>query len=488
MSLTQRIASGFRAMLAAQVVSTVSKGLLILLLTRVFLPPEEYGLLFLAISILSLLLLFSNLGFAKSGARYLAEFREDDPTQVPVILRTALRYTLLSTLIVCVVLVVTSDWIATFLDEPGLTPLLVIGAGYVAANTLFTFLQLSFQGFNRVEWSAIIGATSSLGVILVAVGLLLLGFGIEGVLVGYVMGSLAAAGLGGIVMYRRFYSAYDAGDPEPGLKRRILRYSVPLTATRGANKLDKQVDTVLVGYFLNPAAVGFYSLGKQISDFLIVPATSLGFSVSPTYGEQKAKETLEDAASIYERTFTLVVALYVPAAVGLALVADPAIPLVFGQEYAGAVPIVQVFGAYVLLRAVDKITNDGLDYLGRAKARASIKGGVSVGNFVLNLVMIPALGVVGAAVATVLTYAVLVGAELYIIRDELGVSVRTLTGRVIHVSAVALGMAVVVLELLPHVSGLTSLFGVIATGGIVWLALVEASGLVDVRGLVSQLA
>lgn len=488
MSLTDRITAGFRTMLVAQSVRAVSTGLLTLLLTRVFLAPDEYGLLFLAISILTFLLLFSNLGFAKSGARYLAEYRETDPSQVPVILVTVFRYTIAAIVLVCLALVLASGTIASVLDEPGLAPLLVLGAGYVAANTLFTYFQLTFQGFNRVEVSAMLGALSSVVLFVTAVGLLLLDVGLWGVLVGYIAGSLVAAAVGAVVLFRRYHGEYERGDPEAGLSRRILRYSVPLAATRGANKLDKQVDTILVGYFLAPVAVGFYVLGKQISDFLIVPATSLGFSASPSYGERKAADALDEAAAIYERTFTLIVALYVPAAVGLALVADPAVPLIFGDDYAGAVPVVQVFGAYVLLRAVDKITNDGLDFLGRATVRAKIKGGVSVGNFLLNLALIPAMGVVGAAVATVATYSLLVGAELYIVRAELGISAGRLARRFAHVTAVALGMAVVVLGLLPHVSGLVGLVGVVAAGVCCWAVLVNVSGLLDVRRLVARLA
>lgn len=487
MSLSQRVMGGFRAMLAAQVANTLSKGLLTLLLTRVFLSPDEYGVLFLAISILTVALLFSNLGFAKSGARYLAEYRETDEAQLPYILSVTLRYILLSTVLVGVVLVFSSGFIAGVLDEPALTPLLVAGVGYVAMSTLSTFLQMSFQGFNRVEWSAAIGALSSVVIIVAAVGFLLFGFGITGVIYAYIAGSASAVALGSIVLYRRFYARHERGEPEPGLSRRILRYSVPLTAARGANRLDKQVDTILVGFFLNPVAVGFYVLGKQLSEFLITPATSLGFSVSPSYGEQKARKALEEAGATYERTFTLIVTLYVSAAIGLALVADPLIPLVFGADYAGAVPVVQVFGLYVLLRAVDKITNDGLDYLGRATARAKIKIGISVGNFLLNLVMIPTLGVVGAAIATVITYSILVGAELYIIHVELGVSLRRLIGRLSHATAVGLAMAIVVIVLLPYVSGLYSLFGVILSGVAVWAALVEFSGLVDVRRAASQI-
>jgi len=51
-------------------------------------------------------------------------------------------------------------------------------------------------------------------------------------------------------------------------------------------------------------------------EFVLVPAGSLAFSVSPTYGEQKANDALEEAARIYESTLQYVLLLYIPAAVG----------------------------------------------------------------------------------------------------------------------------------------------------------------------------
>jgi len=91
------------------------------------------------------------------------------------------------------------------------------------------------------------------------------------------------------ILYYGFYVRYDAADEyEDGLSRRLLEYSVPLTATQSANVIDKQIDIVLVGAFINPAAVAFYTLAKQITEFVLAPAASLGFTISPNFGEQKA--------------------------------------------------------------------------------------------------------------------------------------------------------------------------------------------------------
>lgn len=488
MSVTKTVLRGVKAQLVGRSIGILAKGLLVVLLTRVFLRPEEYGLLFLAISVLGVAGLFANMGFAASAGRYLAEYREKDPSQVAHILVTALRYNLFSIGIVGVALLLLRNRIAGVFGEPELASLFVVGVGYVAFRSLQKFTALCFQGFNRVTWSAVVDVVGSVGLIIAVVVLLSLGFGPLGALLGYVIAFGLASAVGLAILYIRFYADYErAVTAETGLSRRILEYSIPLTVTRSANVLDRRVDTLLVGFFLTPLAVGFYTLGKQITEFVIVPADSLGFTIAPTYGEQKASESLDRAARIYESTFEYTLAMYAPAAVGIMLIAEPAVRFVFGSEYLGAVPVIQVFGAYVLLRAIDKITNDSLDYLGRARARAFIKGGTAAGNFLLNIALIPLFGIVGAAAATVATTFVLVASEVYIVYAELPISAVRL-GRVVVPAGIATGgMAVIVRLLQSHISGLTSLLGVVLAGVVVWAALAVVTGLLDIERIRSTL-
>lgn len=483
MAIARRVVRGLGAVVVSDLLRVVSMGVLVLLLTRVLLTPTEYGLLFLALSILSVAALFARLGLDKSAARYVTEYRERDPAQVPHILRTALGYNVVAIVAVSALLVAFSGHIANALDEPALAGLLAVGVGYVAAQTLSSLCVTTFQGLNRVRWSAVLRGVSSVGKPLFVVAFVGLGLGVVGVLLGYVAALLVAALVGLAVLYRDVYREHDGGEMEEGLTRRLLEYSVPLTATRGANVLDKRVDIIMVGYFLDPLAVAYYNLAKQISDFAITPAGSIGFTISPAYGEFKANEKLQEAGRVYETSFTYTLALYLPATAGLALVAGPAVRFVFGEEYLGAVPVVQLFSLYVLLIAVDKITNDGLDFLGRARARAVAKGGASVANFVLNLLLIPVVGVMGAAAATVATTTLLVAVELVVVYRELPIRGARLAKRLGIVAAVTAGMALPVRVLVPYVSGVASLLGVVLLGVGVWGALVTASGLVDVARL-----
>lgn len=487
-SLVNRIVHGLKAILTANVLGLVLKGALILILVRYLLSPEEYGLLFLAISVVTFGQLFSDLGLARSAARYVSEYGERDPGQIPYILRTTLLFNIGTILVVAGVLVVFSDQIAGLLNQPSLAPFLVVGAGYIAGRSLFVFCKTLFQGFGQMTWSALVTAVASVGEFVFVVGLIFLTGSILAGFVGYVAAYAVASLVGGVVLYHRFYTRFTPADhPEPGLGRRILEYNVPLASTRGSGIVLSKTDTILVGYFLNAAAVGYYTLALQIAEFVIIPAMSLGFVISPTFGEFKARGALDEATEVYESALENVLLLYLPAALGLAIVAPRAVQLVFGTDYANAVPVVQIFAAFVVLKAVDDVTHNALDYLGKARRRAYAKGGGAVANVILNAALIPVLGVPGAAVATVATYSLIVALDLVIIYGELSVSVGRLARALVRISAVTAMMALPVLWLFPYISGLLSLAAVVGLGAGIWFALSFATGLVEVDRLATVL-
>lgn len=482
MSITDRVAKGVKATFGARIVDIAANAVLTVILARYLLTPDQFGLLFVVISILGVASMFGTLGFPSSVARYITEYSEKDRTQIPQILRYSVGVIITLSLIVAVALTVGNSLVARIIDEPGIEPLLVIGGVYILFEALSKYLSSVFQGLNRIELSALVNSVSAIGRLLFAVVFTLAGYGAVGALAGYAAGFALSVTVGGTILYQQYYRSIEtAPQLEDGLFRRMVEYSVPLTATRGATVIDKKVDTILVGVLLNPLAAGFYTIGKQVSDASIAPASSLGFTISPAFGEDKAGDRLKNAAELYELAMKNILILYIPATVGLILVAEPMVVHVFGPDYRAAAPVVQVMSLFVLANSVNKITSDGLDFLGRARTRAIFKGGMAIANVILNLLLIPTLGVIGAAIATVITFSAYTILCVYLITTELPVTLRTVVRPVVKVTIISLGMGIVVLMLLPLVNGVITLLAIITAGVCVWAIGSTAWGLVDVR-------
>lgn len=486
MSLASRLGDRFKAEFAGRIIATVAGAVLIVLLARLM-DPDEYGLLFLAISVFGMVELFSKLGIAHSTARYVAEYKETDSGQIRHILRFGLGLNILTILIVCIGFLIAHEHIADVIGEPELIPLLLAGVGYIALHTLMGFTRRTLQGFEAIKAAASIHVVDRVARLVFAVALVVAGLGAIGALIGYIAAFGVAAALGLGWLFLRYYRGRPPTAVEPGLRRRLAEYTVPLTATSTANVLDKRVDTILVGFFIGPVAVAYYTIGKQVVTFIETPISALGFTITPTLAAETAKGNPESAARIYEESLFHGLALYIPAAAGLVLVAEPTVELVFGSGYVGAVPVVQVLAIYAVAMAITKLTSHGLNYLGRAKERAIAKGLTSVMNVGLNIALIPTIGVVGAALATVITYSLYTLANVYIMNLELDLRIRWLLGRTGWVILIAGLMSGIVFFLAPYITGFVTLFAVVAAGVVIWTVLIVGLGIVEIERIRSAL-
>ncbi len=478
---------GAVASLLASVLDKLANAVLIVVLARFLLTPAEYGLLNVALATLGVVAIVATLGLPKSTARYVNDYAETDAAQLPHVLAIGARVLAATTLAVAVALALLHRPLAALLGYPSLAPFLLAGVAYVVVRSAYKFVVAAFQGYNRVDVSSVVGGVNAVTRVAVAVGFVLAGLGAFGAFLGYVAGFAVAAAVGTVLLIRAAYRGERAPSPDGDLGRRLVEYAVPLTATRGANVLDKRVDLVLVGVLADLAAAGHYTVAKQLSDFVSMPASSFGYALSPILGENVSTEDRDHAAGLYEESLTYVLLVYLPACVGVVLVADPAIVYALGTAYAPAVPVVQVFSGFVLVNAVNKITSDALDYMGRARARAIVKSAMAVSNAGLNLLLIPPFGAVGAAAASVVTYAVYTGTNVAVIHAELGLDLALLARRAVVVSLVAAAMGAVVAAGRPLIGGPATLAAVIAAGVAVWALLGVGTGLLvvaDIREMV----
>ncbi|MDF9745977.1 flippase [Natrinema salsiterrestre] len=487
MPLISQLADRFKAELVGQIISVISGAILTVALAHL-LNPDGYGLLFLAISVLGTIKTFSKLGVAKSASRYIAEYKETDSGQIRHILKFSFVLNLLTIAVVCFGTLLSYKYIANLIGESDLVPFLLLGVLFLIFGTLVTFVRTVLQGFEAIKAGAVLHAVDRGTRLVLALGFVVLGYGAIGALLGYIIAFAITAVLGLMYLYIRHYRSGKRSERESDLRRRIVEYTIPLTATGTADVLDKRVDTVIVGFFLGPIAVAYYTLGRQIVTFIQTPMSALGFTLSPTYESQKAKGNTETAAQLYEQALIHGLAVYIPAAAGLILVAEPLVTLAFGDDYLGAVPILQVLAVYAVLQSITALTSNGLDFLGRARERAIIKGVTSVLNVILNIILIPRIGVVGAAIATLATYSIYTFTNVYIIGLEFDLQTRLILRNVMVILSITSVMSACVYVVSDYVTGFITLFAVIGFGTLVWLSLIAFSGVLDFRKIISTLS
>ena len=183
----------------------------------------------------------------------------------------------------------------------------------------------------------------------------------------------------------------------------LLKSSLPLGISGGMMALYMRLDQVLLEYFHGTAAVGEYSAGIKIVELWYMLPMILLPNLLPIFVQaHKDKQTLYNKAlqGVYSLTF------WVPFIIGIIMTffASPVTNLLFGQQYQYAGVVLQIaiwgciFNFYGVASNLFMLPNN----LQRYALHQTVLGLLVC--LVGSLLLIPAYGVVGAAISTLLGY------------------------------------------------------------------------------------
>ncbi|PIE67562.1 MAG: O-unit flippase [Deltaproteobacteria bacterium] len=184
----------------------------------------------------------------------------------------------------------------------------------------------------------------------------------------------------------------------------LLKDSWPLILTGIAYMVYMRIDQIMLGHILGDGSVGIYTAAVTISEALYFIPMTITASVFPTIIE--AKKNNEAIYSLrIQQLFDLMNVLALAVAIPMTFLSDSIISLLFGPEYqrAGTVLAVHVWAGifYFLMAAGGKwFLIEGLQRY--SFYRALFGAIVNIG---LNLILIPKLEILGAAIATIISLA-----------------------------------------------------------------------------------
>lgn len=435
---------------------------------------SEYGNLYLVISILSIVVFLCHLGIGQSTAKFIAENINSDNKSVSEYCISGIKLFLISTLVTFSAYIALIDTIGEFFGD-NISPYLYVGSAYVLSMALLKFSRKIYQGYNDIGYVVAIRNLYTFFKLFLIIGLVSVGYGGIGALYGYSIAS-TIAGLTGMVLitYRVRTTIFESLDNKRAIwinnkDKLIFDYSVPLTFTTGSTFIMSRIDIALIGYFLSSTQVGYYTIAKQVAEFAQKPGDALGFTVGP----ESAQLGTEDLADKIYESLLLSTHFYIACCLGIIVVSSDLILLLFGEEYTGGSRVLQIFAVYIIFNSITSITSPVLDFLGYAKIRAYIKGSCAFLNLILNVILIPVIGIVGAAASTLLVYVIYSVANSYILNKESGFIDELKIRDVGILMTINLIMVTVAYWLLHTIDGPLSLLFSITLSILLWIVLSE---------------
>jgi O-antigen/teichoic acid export membrane protein len=293
-----------------------------------------------------------------------------------------------------------------------MTDVLRVFSFQVPVLVLLRFLAGAATAANRFDFASKI--TNILSPAIFLVFLLLIGLrypGIYGTIAARILAQLAAVVCLVLFLTRRYPKVPKIQPVADNVFRDYLRLSMPLFFITMGYQLLRQMDTIMLGHFANERDVGIYSVALKISSFMLIGLEIALPIVAPLFSQFSETRNIE----LTEVLFTTVTKwLSYSGLVMFACIAIFRVELlhVFGKGFTVGATALLILAAGQLVNAGTGPTGVLLTMTGKQKWEVANTISMVAFNFLLNLVLIPPMGLIGAAIATAVSIATINGLKL----------------------------------------------------------------------------
>ena len=375
------------------------------ILTRFF-SVEEYGLMNLVSTTLAIIVGLSKLGVHNSIVRYVHEIRNNNSKfNNDELFNTVFFSMLFFSLLIAILWSVSSQYLPLdIVKDEQIYGLFLLTSLLIPIRVIFSFFSNTLKS---LEKSIVLTTYKVIQRYLTLALMLLFIFYISENLYGFYWAIIIAELSVLIAMARNIFNEFSVNMSRIryDLLKPMIVYGAPLMMYELSAALLNTGDRYIIQAISGSAQMGLYSAAYNLCDYVYtIFVVSVGSAIMPMYmriweekGEAETKKFLKDTLYYY----TLVA---VPIIFGIMILGDELLDLMASSKYTdGAVVMPYVIsgmlvkGAVLIFAAGLYIQKNTIMVMWLVLASASL-------NVVLNLLLIPTMGIEGAAIATLISY------------------------------------------------------------------------------------
>ena len=181
--------------------------------------------------------------------------------------------------------------------------------------------------------------------------------------------------------------------------RRLFYFGGWLTIVQILNPLLVYFDRVLIGHYLNLSAVTYYSIPQEVMIRVLVIPASIATVLFPVFSKESSiVDGQEKYSSLYYKSMNYLLFIMLPIILVLIVFAHDILSFWVGQQYGQECTLVfQIVSCGILFASLGQIPTTLLQALGRPDLCAKFFALELPLMIILNVIIIPLLGIVGAA-------------------------------------------------------------------------------------------
>jgi len=252
----------------------------------------------------------------------------------------------------------------------------------------------------------------------------------------------------------------------------MLHFSKWLLFNNVISFLEDRSSDFFIGRINGPSSLGLYNMGYELAN---LPTTDLVAPISRAVFPSYAKVAGDgpQLRDMFISVISVTAMLAVPAGLGLAVVASLVTPLLLGEKWLGAIPVIEIVAIHGVIHSLQ--SNVYATYLARGRAELPAKLGLVYVSLLISLIALlaPQFGIIGAAYACLITAAIMAPINLMICSRLLEMPIGRWADNVWRPIFAAAGMYYAlrhVKDAMVNQSLWVALSACVATGAVIYLA------------------
>jgi len=376
--------------------------------------PEAFGLVAYATVFVAFAQIFVDQGFSDAIVQF-AQLSRDH-------LDTAFWVSILTGGLLTIGSAFASGAIASLFREPQLVPIIRWLSPIFILSALSSVQQAILRRKMAFRALSIRSLAANLISGVIAVMMALRGYGVWSL-----VAKILIAAMVNVVML------WQVSDWRPGFRlsmgrfKELFVFGINIVGGNFVDFLSVHSDDFLIGYFLGPVALGYYTLAYN----LLIVTTDLLISVPNAVAFPLFSSVQADSASV-QRAFDQVIRLQsmvaFPIFLGIAALSSEVILQLYGDAWIPSVPVLQLLMLIGIVRSATYIYSSIFRAAGKPSWRFGIYSLTAAMN-VIGFALVVRLGIVAVAVSYVAVSYVLMPLYFMMIRKLIGISIRSHLGQ-----------------------------------------------------------
>lgn len=275
-------------------------------------------------------------------------------------------------------------------------------SGLLVLVALETLFSASLRGFKEIVWSL---APGQLGRPLLLAAFLLLAFRFGGrridateALSGHILAACFSVSALWLLLRRRLPARSRTARPSY-LTREWLVVSVPMLLIASFNVLLGRLDVLMIGALTDARQTGVYAAASQIARLVTMGLMSVGMIAAPYFSELSSRNEHEELRRTLRLSARVALGISFPIFLIVTLGTTRVLGL-FGEGYLSGALVLKLLACSQLVNVLAGPAGYLMVMTGHQVPAAGILGGSALIHLLLNVLLIPRMGIMGAATAT----------------------------------------------------------------------------------------